>query len=151
MVIDSPKSDTLIINNLNKSFEIQVDFEDEFILPEAISSPVFGFGGSKGNASVKNQNGISFSISGYFKIVATKLDVFDYAQITEYGFKVSEEGKAEVKAEALVPLTDNGAFGMLFYGITPGKTYTVYPYAVYTLENGTVKTITGRAETFICE
>ena len=151
VVIDSPVSDTLIINNLNKNFDIQVEFIDYNTLPENIAAPVFGFGGTKGNVAVKNQNGITVSFSGYFKIVAARLEIFDYAKITEYGFMVSEEGKEAVKAEALVPLTDSGAFGMLIYKLTPGKTYTVYPYATYELNNGTVKTLTGNTETFVCE
>lgn len=150
IVADSPLSDTLTISNLVKNYDIRAEFEDLYIIPDEILSPVAEFGENNGSVTVKNHNGITTTVSGAYRIFAVRLSMYDYATVSECGFKViSDNGEITVKSKT--KLSDSGAYGVLFYGFTKGKTYTVYPYAIYTLENGTQKTVAGEAKTVVVE
>ena len=149
--IEYPTSETLKITNLTKKFDVEVKFVDSFTIPENITAPVVSFGGENERISFVNQEGVRMTISGYYKLFITKLEVLPYTHIKEYGFKISDQSNNEIKAEALVPLSNSGAYGVVFYGMTKGKEYSVYPYAVYELENGAEQIITGDIENFICQ
>ena len=120
------------------------------MIPDGISSPVASFESSE-NASFINQNGTKTSISGCYKLLATRLETFPYADIIEYGFLVSTVSGGYKKVKSEIPLTASGAYGVLFYGFNKGETYFFYPYAVYQLHGGESETITGEQYVFICE
>ncbi len=148
--MDSPYSQTLTINNLCKNYEIETEFQDVYYIPDELTAPVASFGENNSRVVVKNHEGITMTISGTYRVFATKLEAFDYATVAECGFKVIADG-TETTVKSLVELSSKGAYGVLFYNFTPGKTYTIYPYAVYSLENGVEKTIYGAEQTVIID
>ena len=140
-------NNTLTINNQVKDIDITASFSKKPQIPEKLEASISSLSGK--DITVVNHKGERASISGYYKLVATKVTLLDGIKISEWGFLISTDlVNYDIPAKSLTLLNESGGYGMLIYNLKPDTQYGIKAYAIYEDSNGNPVTVTGDAEIF---
>lgn len=140
-------NNTLTINNQVKDIDVSASFSRKPQIPQNLEASISSLSGK--DITVVNHEGERTSISGYYKLAATKVTLVDGINISEWGFLISTDLiNYDIPAKSLTLLNSSGGYGMLIYNLKPNTKYGIKAYAIYEDGNGNPVTVTGDAEIF---
>ncbi len=137
----------LIIDNHIRDIEISAGFSEIPRIPDTIEAGISSIQGK--DITVINHEGITTTVTGHYKLAATKVPLVENIPVLEWGFLISKDLlNYDIKAKSLTPLNQSGAYGMLIYNLVPDTQYGIKAYVIYEDYNKNQVMITGTEEIF---